>query len=72
MNHRQGFVERFDGVWAIINQKDLTHFSVRRLDLPSQVKMGSYILETDCPGQFTIDCQITEQHLRELCWMSEW
>lgn len=66
MKKKQGFIERFDGDWAIIHQADRSTIRVRRNALPPEAKEGCFVVETDGPVHFCIDHVITEKRKQEL------
>lgn len=68
---KQGFIECFDGEWAIIFQADRSMIRVKRSGLPPEAKEGFFVVETDQPNVFVIDYVITEKRKQEIRRMSD-
>lgn len=70
-HHTKGYIERLDGEWAILVQPDYTRVRLSRFALPNEIREGYYIEETDQPGQYVINYEVTEKRQRDMRWMSE-
>lgn len=68
---RQGFIESFDGDFAVIFQADRSIIRIRRSALPPEAKEGFFVIEADRPDHYVIDYSITEKRQQELRRMSE-
>ncbi|MDI9498574.1 MAG: DUF3006 family protein [Bacillota bacterium] len=62
----QGFVSRFNGRNAIIEDIERNQFSVERIKLPPDVKIGDFVVENPKKGTFHVDAEITAKRQLEL------
>ncbi|MDD2213081.1 MAG: DUF3006 family protein [Oscillospiraceae bacterium] len=67
----QGFVVRFNGKLAIIEDAAQVRCTIARSLLPEQTNLGDFVIREDGQARFRIDYKITEERLRELRRLSD-
>ncbi|NJP40066.1 DUF3006 family protein [Oscillospiraceae bacterium HV4-5-C5C] len=67
----QGFVVRFNGKQAIIEDAYHVRHTIARSTLPAQTNLGDFVIREDGQDQFRIDYRITEERLREMRRLSD-
>lgn len=69
MSRLEGFIDHFDRDYAIIARADRTTANVARKELPSEARVGDFIIEANDPCHFMIDRKTTELRRRELRYL---
>jgi len=66
-----GFISRFEGNFAVIEQSNRTYAKVSRQKVPTFAKIGDFIEEDPGSKSFHIDLFITEKRRQEILRLAD-
>jgi hypothetical protein len=69
MTRLEGYIDHFDKDFAIIARADRSTTNVARKELPSEARVGDFIVEANTPCHFMIDRKTTKLRRREMRYL---